>query len=221
MEIPAERKPSQVMAWLGFGISLALFLMIWGVNALMFSLIGNKEALVFTTLLMLFIPVGGFLGLMGLTFSIIGLVQATKNYLRKWPSVWGIIFCCLSVISVLSPVIIAATLKNKTLEIEQPEQEEATWTDSKIELFITDDNTIKCYDNRYGEDDNPDVISLNSINKKQEFETWMQRNNISKDEGFIINTDTYASYSDIVEVIDLLSELNILHYRIGSDHSAR
>ena len=88
------RKPSQVIAWLGFGLSLTVLVLIWVVNALVFTHIGERDFPA-AALYMLVILIGGFLGLMGLIFSIIGLVSANKHFSKKWPSVSGLIFCCL------------------------------------------------------------------------------------------------------------------------------
>lgn len=218
--MPPIRKPSQVMAWLGFGISLALFIMIWGVNALVLSHIGDRDFPA-AALYMLVILGGGFLGLMGLIFSIIGLVQATRNFVKKWPSVCGIIFCCLSLVSVFAPIIIASTMKTQTVEIQLPEQKEATGTDDAVMLYITDMHTIKCYDNRNGNDNSPAIIRSYSIDKKHELETWMQMNEIKKDANFIVKADTEVDYSEIVEILDILKELKITKFKLTSENSAR
>lgn len=100
--LPPVRKPSSVMSWLGFGISLALLCVIWIVNIVVFSHIEESDSDMFSLYMFLFL-VGPFLGLLGFIFSIVGLVQASRNFTPKWMGVCGIIFCCLSVVSFLSP----------------------------------------------------------------------------------------------------------------------
>lgn len=221
MEVLTQvRKPSQVIAWLGFGLSLTVLVLIWVVNALVFTHIGERDFPV-AALYMLVILIGGFLGLMGLIFSIIGLVSANKHFSKKWPSVSGIIFCCLSLLSLFAPIIISSTIKSNPIEVMQLEQNENPSSNSGILLYITNMNRLKCFDNRNGIDNKPAVISLFSADKKHELQTWMQMNNINKDANFTIKTDTAVEYSDVVDIIDILKELGITKFQLSSATSVQ
>lgn len=217
---PVIRKPSQVMAWLGFGISLAVLVIIWIVNALVFTHIGERDYPI-AALYMLVFLVGGFLGLMGLIFSIVGLVSALRNFSPKWPAVCGIVFCCLSLLSVFAPVIIASTIKSETIKVETPESVIASETNTSevVVLYITDMNRMKCYDNRHGIDNNPAVINMFSIDKKHELQTWMEINGIKNDANFTLKTDEGVEYSNIVEILDIFKELGITKFRLASNNA--
>lgn len=214
------RKPSQVIAWLGFGLSLSVLVLIWVVNALVFTHIGERDFPA-AALYMLVILIGGLLGFMGLIFSIIGLVSANKHFDKKWPSVSGIIFCCLSLLSLFAPIIIASTIKSDPTEVIQLEQNKNPSSNSGIVLYITNKNRLKCFDNRNGIDNTPVAISMFSAEKKHEFQTWMQMNNIDRDANFTIKTDTDVEYSDVIEIIDILKELGITKFQLSSDASVQ
>lgn len=208
------RKPSQVIAWLGFGLSLTVLVLIWVVK-LVFTHIGERDFPV-AALYMLVILIGGFLGLMGLIFSIIGLVSANKHFDKKWPSVSGIIFCCLSLLSLFAPIIIDSTIKPKPIKVMQLEQHENPSSNSGIVLYITNMNRLRCFDNRNGIDNKPAVISMFSADKKHELQTWMQMSNIDKDVNITIKIDTDVEYADIVDIIDILKDLGITKFQISS-----
>lgn len=218
--ITPVRKPSQVIAWLGFGLSLTVLVLIWVVNVLVFTHIGERDFPA-AALYMLVILIGGFLGLMGLIFSIIGLVSANKYFDKKWPSVSGIIFCCLSLLSLFAPIIIASTIKSSPTEVMQLEQNENPSSNSGIILYITNKNRLKCFDNRNGIDNKPAVISMFSADKKHELQTWMQMSNIDKDANFTIKTDTDVEYSDVVDIIDILKELGVTKFQLSSATSVQ
>ncbi len=209
------RKPSQVIAWLGFGLSLTVLVLIWIVNVLVFTHIGERDFPA-AALYMSVILIGGFLGLMGLIFSIIGLVSANKHFDKKWTSVSGIIFCCLSLLSLFAPIIIASTIKSNPTEVMQLEQNENPSSNSGIILYITNMNRLKCFDNRNGIDNKPAVISMFSADKKHELQTWIQMGNIDKDANFTIKADTDVEYSDVVIIIDILKELGITKFQLSS-----
>lgn len=209
------RKPSQVIAWLGFGLSLTVLVLIWIVNVLVFTHIGERDFPA-AALYMSVILIGGFLGLMGLIFSIIGLVSANKYFDKKWTSVSGIIFCCLSLLSLFAPIIIASTIKSNPTEVMQLEQNENPSSNSGIILYITNMNRLKCFDNRNGIDNKPAVISMFSADKKHELQTWIQMGNIDKDANFTIKADTDVEYSDVVIIIDILKELGITKFQLSS-----
>lgn len=181
-----ERQPSQVVAWLGFGISLAVLIMIWCVNAFIFSHLGS-DSVGIASLYMLLIMVGGLLWLFGIIFSIIGLINAIKSSILKWPSVCGIVFCCLSLVSLVAPLVYAgAKVREPTRVVASNYDEMESATEDGVVLYITSMKTLICYDNRNGEDINPANIRMRSRRKQHDLETWMQINNIDKDANILI-----------------------------------
>lgn len=135
--LPPVKKPSQVIAWLGFGISLGVLLVFWAVLTVLYIRKGDSN--VVFPVLMLTLPILGLLGLMGLVFSIVGLVMANRHSLRKAPSVWGIVFCDLSLLSLIIPFVIAvATRNNSTKEINRGRSEEPVIEEVETHLTAWD-----------------------------------------------------------------------------------
>lgn len=212
-----ERQPSQVVAWLGFGISLAVLIMIWCVNAFIFSHLGSGSVGI-ASLYMLLIMVGGLLWLFGIIFSIIGLIYAIKSSILKWPSVCGIVFCCLSLISLFAPLIYAgAKVREPTRVVASNYDEMESATEDGVVLYITSMRTLKCYDNRNGEDNSPANIRMYSLSKQHELETWMKINNVDNEANILIETDGDADYSDVVDLLDMLKRMGITNYQLKSD----
>jgi len=211
------RKSSSVIAWLGFGISLVVFLMVWLVNILVFYNAGDIDFPI-AALYMLLIMAGGFLGLLGLIFSIVGLVQSMRNYTSKWIGLCGIVLCCISVLSIFAPVIVAGFIKNQTIDVVLPESGNENDMSKKdcIVLKITRYKKIKCYDNRNGKDYNPANISIYSIDLLHELSTWMQMNDIDKNASIVIETETDVDYSDVVDLLDILKSMGMTKYRTTS-----
>lgn len=218
-EYTSVGKPSQVLAWLGFGISLGVLLMIWATIGLV--LILSDSGFQLASLLVLVFTIGGFFGLLGLIFSIAGLVTALRTSTQKWPSVCGIVFCCLSALSVFVPLVVASVEKSRPVEIVQPALSDENENDSHVVLYITADYKLKCYDNRTGVDSNPAVIRMSSYDKKHQLTTWMRLNDIGPDTDITIMADRGTDYSGIVEIVDVLREIGITRFRLGSDASAR
>jgi uncharacterized integral membrane protein len=99
-QVNNNKKPTSVISWLGFGLSLATFLIL--VISLVIAVVFHNGSS--SNLIILAFFFGIPIGIIGFIFSIIGLVMAMKNNTPKWMSVSGIIFCCLSL---LTPILIA------------------------------------------------------------------------------------------------------------------
>ena len=213
--LPPVRKPSSVMSWLGFGISLALLCVIWIVNIVVFSHIEESDSDMFSLYMFLFL-VGPFLGLLGFIFSIVGLVQASRNFTPKWMGVCGIIFCCLSVVSFFVPMITAEVIESRAIDVDIPESvltEDGAVVKDDVILKITRYGDIKCYDNRSGKDSAPVTLSAYS-GLKHELPTWMQMKGIDGATAtIVIVSGPDTDYSNVVRVIDTLKEMNIKKFR--------
>lgn len=124
--VPPIRKPSSVLSWIGFGISAGVFLLIWFVYIALMAA-GGGQAPLLTSVVMLLLLVGGFLGLIGLVFSIVGLIQAINNQTKKWMSVWGIVFFCLSVVSVFVGGFLVAAVTSSSKEKIKATESVSDW----------------------------------------------------------------------------------------------
>lgn len=100
-QVNNNKKPTSVISWLGFGLSLATFLIL--IISIILVAISGEPAL-----MMLTVVCCSPLGFIGFVFSIIGLIIAIKNCTPKWMSVSGIIFCCLSLLTPIFIVMIGA-----------------------------------------------------------------------------------------------------------------
>lgn len=71
-----QRKPTEVMSWLGFGFAGTMLFLGW-MGYLIVKISDNPYPVMFLVL------VGWLIWALGLAFSIVGIVQATKWRLRK------------------------------------------------------------------------------------------------------------------------------------------
>lgn len=211
-----QRKPTEVMSWLGFGFAGTMLFLVW-MGYLIVKISDNPYPVMFLVL------VGWLIWALGLAFSIVGIVQATKWRLRKWVSVWDLVFSGLSMISPFLMVMFESygdvyTLEETDLLLE-PIVVPATPADAdessalscvRLELGYLG---LKCYDNRNGEDNRPaNIRSFYDLNR--ELSTWMQVKGIDvEDDVVCIEYSDDADYSDVVKVIDVLNALGVKKYR--------
>lgn len=220
METNTVNKPSQVMAWLGFGISAALFVLVWIVNILVMSQLSesNNSSAGFAALYMLLILIGSILGILALVFSILGLVTANKHGLKKLPGVLGITLCCLSLISVFTPFIYAVLVEPEPVTGIAPPAVGETSENVDVILSIGNYGDVECY-----KADGSNIANMNAMIKSRfsrELKTWLQTNGYSKDVSIAIKADKEADFSYIANVIDALNEMGIKQFTIKSDYSA-
>lgn len=219
MEMPAnnQKKPTSVISWLGFGMSIAVFLLIWFVNILVFNWMG-KEANPIAALYMLTIMVGGILGLMALVFSIVGLSMAIKNSTPRWIGVTGIIICVLTILSFFVPIMCAGMIKNKTVETELPESNSVSNADIKedVTIQVFSVGRVRCINNK--DASNTVVGNMNTVDLdfKNQLANWLRMNNVDSTTGVIVNSTNDADYSDITKVVETLNENGITKFKLSS-----
>lgn len=95
-----------IISWLGFGMALALFLLVWFVNLLVYNWTGCVRN-PFPGLYIILFFLGGFVGILSLIFSIIGLSMAVKRNSTKWIGATGIVLFVLSLFSFFIPIAFA------------------------------------------------------------------------------------------------------------------
>lgn len=224
------------MAWLGFGISAAALLLVWTVNISVFAGVGNRSIAALYMLLILALCV---LGMLGLIFSIVGLVTALRHDMPKWVGACGIVFCCLSVVSVFVPFIAAGFIEKEPVEVMTPASvadvvaEQVSVTEAAEPVSVAGDTDggcdmllkisrygkVRCYNLTEGADGTPAVLSAYSYDLKHEIGTWMRMNGLDTDSPVGIRADENADYSDVVTVIDALHSMGMNRYRMVSDNT--
>ena len=222
METNTINKPSQVMAWLGFGISLALFLLVWGINAVIFCHLGDSNsansAYPYAVLYMMLIIIGSILGILGLVFSIIGLVSANKNGLKKLPGVLGISLCCASLLSVFAPILYTVLfIETEHVEVIVPPSNEDISSNEDVILSIERFGDVKC-----NKADGSSLANMSAISKcsfSRELKTWLQTNGYNENVSIVIKADTDVDYNYIANVIEALNDMGIKKFSIKSDYA--
>lgn len=214
-----HNKSTSVISWIGFGIAIIVFLLIWSLNILVFNWIGKDGDLI-AFFYVLVILVGGLLGIMALIFSIVGLSMAIKNNTPRWIGATGIILCVLSILSFFVPIVCAGMIKNKTVEVEKTESinvfdEDITEEDITIQIFSV--GRVRCINNK----DSSNTVAGNMHTMDYDFEKqmgkWLKMNKVDSSTGIVVNSTNDADYSDITKVIDILEKRGISKYKLSSN----
>lgn len=219
MNAPPVKPPksTSVISWLGFGMATALFLLIWVVNILVFSY-ARETANPIGMLYVLVILLGGILGLLAMTFSIIGLVMAIKNSSPKWMGVTGIVLCVLSLFSFFVPMVCADLIKNKTVEVEVPESSSGAnddvAEDVTIEIYCL--GRVRCVNNVNAKNSIVGNMSTLDFDFNRQLANWLKMNNVDSSTGIVVNSTKKTDYSDILKVVDALNENGITKFRLSS-----
>ena len=217
------------MAWVGFGIALTLFILVWVVNSIFFCANVNSvyEGVIYFPLFFIILIVGSILGLVALILSILGLVSANKNSLKKFPGVAGIVLICLSVISAFIPWIVMAFSAISDIASHEHEIINAVYDTETIRIIQEDDDVseiesitlcvgangrVECTGNT---DFQPHYMTANTDREiYRQLKTWMRINNIEKSVPFVITMTEDAKYDNIVNIIMALQKLGIKRYKI-------
>lgn len=219
MEMRASHlnKSTSVISWIGFGLALTVFLLIWAVNILVFNWMG-EDAKPIAALYMLVILVGGLLGVLALIFSIIGLSMAIKNNTPRWIGTTGIIICVLSILSFFVPIVYAGIIKNKTIEVETPESisasDENITEDITIQIFRG--GRIRCINNHDSSNTVVGNMNTSDYDFEKQLANWIKMNKVDSSTGIIVNSTNDADYSDITKVIDTLNKSGISKFKLSS-----
>lgn len=219
MNAPPVKPPksTSVISWLGFGMATALFLLIWVVNILVFSY-ARETANPIGMLYVLVILLGGILGLLAMTFSIIGLVMAIKNSSPKWMGVTGIVLCVLSLFSFFVPMVCADLIKNKTVEVEVPEStsgaNDDVAEDVTIQIYCL--GRVRCVNNVNAKNSIVGNMSTLDFDFNRQLANWLKMNNVDSSTGIVVNSTKNTDYSDILKVVDALNENGITKFRLSS-----
>lgn len=211
----AANKSSQVLAWLGFGFSLVLFLLVWAVNILFICHVGRAN-MHFTSMYMLLLFFGSILGILSLIFSIVGLVNANKHALKKYPGILGIVFCFVSLLSFFAPlfisVILGAKERSKIIDPVIQENYSKINISNEVILLVQKYGDVKC---RKGDSDQQtDMSALTELGFEKEMRVWLETNGFDENVSIEIKYDKDTDYKYIVNVVEALQHLRIKNYYI-------
>ncbi|MDE6324523.1 MAG: biopolymer transporter ExbD [Paramuribaculum sp.] len=220
MQASHNNRSTSVISWIGFGLAITVFLLIWFVNILVFNWMG-EDAIHITALYMLVILPGGILGVMALIFSIVGLTMAIKNNTPRWIGTTGIIMCVLSILSFFVPIVCAGMMENKTMEIENTEpirlSDEAITEDVTIQIFSI--SRVRCINNKNSSSTVVGNMSTYDYDFDKQLSNWLKMNKVDSTTGIIVNSTKDADYSDITKVIDTLNKNGISKFKLSSSLS--
>lgn len=209
-----SKKPSQAISWLGFGIGLGLLILLWVINLFfIFATVEDNE--VYVVLILLTFLVGGILGILTLIFSIVGLFNANRNGLKKYPSVLGIIFFCISLISAFVPLFCTYLKSNKQTPVEEAAASiyEAAVEQKVIELTIIHYGEVECR-----EQGDPNVATLTGLSKyrfEREFTTWLELHGLDERDMVLIQTSNDSDYNSVSNVVEVLQNMGFKNYKLN------
>lgn len=217
MKTSNNNKSSSVISWIGFGLAITVFILIWLMNILVFNWMG-ENARPIVTLYMLLILLGGILGVLALIFSIVGLTMAIKNNTPRWIGTSGIIICVLSILSFFVPIVCAVMMKNRTIEIENLESisasDDAITEDVTIQIFSV--GHVRCINNKNSSSSVVGNINTSDYDFEKQLSNWLKMNNVDSTTGIIVNSTNDADYSDITKVIDILNKSGMSNFKLSS-----
>lgn len=232
-----QKKATGIFSWLGFGISLAVLVLIWIINT---SLLNGDGGEPVRSVVLYFISIltGSILGGLGLTFSIVGLVIAVKRSYQKWQSICGIIFFCLSVLSLLVFFVATTLMEADRIHVNNPDYDYASVTtgvDAPRESSVTTItekatvnpftekrtvvlefdrySDVKCYEQgSSAKQAKMDASFKGSF--LNDLKTWLKVNNINKTSRFIIIQKKDTEYRYIVNIVEALEQLGVKNFTI-------
>lgn len=216
-----ERKPSNIVSWLGFSFSLFVFILLWISLIIAATIIKNNTITYFESvfaILMLFMLIGLPLGLTGLVLSIIGLIKASNTGGKKWIGTCGLVFTGLSILSVFAPVLSSSFIVKEPVTVVTPTQHKNTKQQENGVIFIIEGYRLSCFDNREKEDDNPyetQLIYTTQIVK--ELDIWFKMHPVTKDELIILKVSPDTDYTQVSNLMEALEKLGVTKYQLMTD----
>lgn len=195
---PPVKKPTSVISWIGFGLSLTVFIIIWSA---FISASHNSDPR--ANILMIAILVCMILGVMGFVFSLIGLILAIRNSTPTWIGVCGIVLCCASIIS---PVAALFMIGSDDRNVENV----ASNGNYEVVIRISRFGEISC-ENRTG-GYNP--VRFRSYRLCEELKSWMKMNDFDKSVSIGIYVSSNADYSEVLNVTECLTGLGYTNYKL-------
>lgn len=195
---PPVKRPTSVISWIGFGLSLTVFIIIWSA---FISASHNSDPR--ANILMIAILVSMVLGVMGFVFSLIGLILAIRNNTPTWIGVCGIVLCCASIISPFAALYMNGSDDRKVENVASNGNYEVVISISRI-------GEISCENKTGGY--NPMIFS--SYQLREELKSWMKMNGFDKNVSIGIYVSSNAEYSKVLNVTECLTGLGYTNYKL-------
>ncbi|MDE6272650.1 MAG: hypothetical protein K2M31_06550 [Muribaculaceae bacterium] len=176
MELPPpyRNQPTSAVSWLGLGLSILLLLIIWIVNILVF---GDKGYEI-NILLIPVVFVEGLIGILAMTFSVVGLFMAVRKSTPRWIGVTGIILCVASILSFILPFVYLGMSKryhSETPAIETTlDSSDECEHDITIQIFNL--GRVRCINNKESKSSVVGNMKTSDGNFDRNFANWLKTN---------------------------------------------
>ena len=210
--VPPIKKKSSIISWIGFGIAVAVFVLIWFVNILVFQWSG-QPANAIGALYMITILLGSILGILAMVFSIVGLILAIKNDTPKWIGTTGIVLCIASIISFFLPIFCAGLKQKEPVQVVTPEY----LKENNVIIQINKYGKVRCLDNRRESNNVVGNMQTYKYDFEQQLQNWLKLNNVDESAELIIQASKDADYSDINKVFNALQKAGLTKFTLKSD----
>lgn len=216
-----ERKPSNIVSWLGFSFSLFVLVLLW-VTLIITAVVIRNDTDTYSggasAILMLFLLIGTPLGLAGLVLSIIGLVKASNSGGKRWIGTCGLVFTGLSILSIFAPVFLSSFFVKESATVVTPTHLGNAKQQEKGIIFIVDGYRLKCYDNTKKEDVNPyETRLVYPTQIVKELDVWFKMHNLTKDEPIILRVSPDTDYTKVSDLLEALKILGVTKYKLTTD----
>lgn len=217
---PSQKKPTSAISWLGFGLSILVFIIIWIVNILLFNVKDDKSFEI-SSIYLIEIFVCGFLGFMALVFSSIGLYLAVKNQMPHRIAIFGIVTCALCILSFVVPPICVGLLERQPVQAETPESvllanETPDGQQADVTIQVFKYGEIRFINNK--DANNPVIANMSTLdyNFDKQVGEWLKLNHLDASNSFEVCTTNQADFSDINKLLDALRKNGITKFSLSS-----
>lgn len=201
------------MAWLGMGLSLASLLAIWGMNAYVLASFDHLNSPVAPAYAVTFV-IAAILGAAALIVSVMGLIMK-RFAVKRWVCAGAIVLCGLSLMSVPATyIMLQRIMTSKALEIRLPDAPSVPFKAPDVVIELDSLGTIRCYDNRRGDDTAPHAVALADYSAREQLGAWLRTNEITQDNNITIRADRDTPYPRIDSLFTLLNGLDIKRFNI-------
>lgn len=201
------------MAWLGMGLSLASLLAIWGMNAYVLASFDHLNSPVAPAYAVTFV-IAAILGAAALIVSVMGLIMK-RFAVKRWVCAGAIVLCGLSLMSVPATyIMLQRIMTSKALEIRLPDAPSVPFKAPDVVIELDSLGTIRCYDNRRGDDTAPHAVALADHSAREQLGAWLRTNEITQDNNITIRADRDTPYPRIDSLFTLLNGLDIKRFNI-------
>lgn len=218
---PSQKKSTSAISWLGFGLSILVFIIIWIVNILLFN-VRNDNSFKMGGVYVIEILVCGFIGFLALIFSSVGLYLAIKKQMPHRIAISGIVTCTLCILSFVVPPTCVELFERKAAQTEMPQSvirsnEDNNGKQANVTIQVFKYGEIRFINNK--DANNPVISNMNTSdhNFDKQVGEWLKLNNLDASNSFEVCTTNQAEFSDIDKLLDALRKNGITTFSLSSN----